>query len=66
VWVNGKFVGYRPYHEAYERPNDIDMDVTDALQPGKRNVIVIRVNTGLGAAGQPGGFYSRLFLYAPK
>jgi len=66
VWVNGKYVGHRPYHEAYERPNAIDMDVTDALLPGKRNVIAIRVNTGLGAAGQAGGFYSRLFLYAPK
>ncbi len=42
------------------------MDVTDALQSGKTNVVVIRVNTGLGAAGATGGFYSRLFLYSPK
>lgn len=66
VWVNGKFIGHRPYHEAYERPNEIDMDVTSALQPGKTNTIAIRVNTGLNAAGQSGGFYSRLFLYSPK
>ena len=38
VWVNGKYIGHREYHEAYERPNAIDMDVTGALEPGKRNV----------------------------
>lgn len=66
VWVNGKYIGHRPYHDAYERPNEIDMDITDALQPGKQNTIAIRVNTSTNAAQQAGGFYSRLFLYAPK
>ncbi|MEK7858934.1 MAG: DUF4838 domain-containing protein [Elusimicrobiota bacterium] len=66
VWVNGRYIGHRPYRNAYERPNELDLDVTAALEPGKRNVIAVRVNTGLGAAAQAGGFYSRLLIYAPK
>jgi hypothetical protein len=65
-WVNGEFVGHRPYHEAYERPNEIDWEVTKALQPGKRNVIVLRVHTGMSAAQAASGLISRLFLYAPR
>jgi hypothetical protein len=64
-WVNGTFVGHRPYREAYERPNEVDFDVSAALRPG-RNVIVLRVQTGLGAAAQAGGLVSRAFLYTPK
>ncbi|MBI4027412.1 MAG: DUF4838 domain-containing protein [Verrucomicrobia bacterium] len=67
VWVNGKFAGYRSYVDAYIRPeSELDVDVTDALQPGKSNTIAVRVNTGLNAAEAPGGFYSRLLLYSPK
>ena len=66
VWVNGRFIGHRGYHEAYERPNPIDMDVTSALVPGQNNCIAIRVHTGLNAAGMSGGVVSRLFLYSPK
>jgi hypothetical protein len=66
VWVNGKFAGHRPYRDAYERPNEINMDVTDAIQPGKKNLIAIRVHTGFNAAQQSAGLTSRLFLYSPK
>jgi len=66
AWVNGKYVGHRPYHEAYERPNELALDVTDAIQPGKTNLIAIRVNTSLNAAAAAGGLVSRLFLYSPK
>jgi hypothetical protein len=66
VWVNGKFIGHREYHEAYERPNPIDMEVTPALKPGERNSVVVRVHTSMNAAAQAGGLTSRLFLYAPK
>jgi hypothetical protein len=65
-WVNGKFVGYRPYHEAYERPNEIDFDVTAALMPGRKNSIVLRVFTGLSATQAASGLVSRGFLYAVK
>jgi hypothetical protein len=66
VWVNGRFIGHREYHEAYERPNPIDMEVTSALKPGERNSIVVRVHTAMNPAAQAGGLTSRLFLYAPR
>jgi hypothetical protein len=67
AWVNGKFAGHKPYHEAYERPtNDAEFDVTSALQAGKKNTVVIRVHTGLNAAQAASGMISRAFLYAPK
>jgi hypothetical protein len=66
VWVNGKFVGRRPYIEAYIRPNAIDMDVTDALVPGQTNTIAIRLHTNYVPAQMAAGLVSRLFLYAPK
>lgn len=66
AWVNGQFVGHRPYHEAYERPNELDFDVSAALQPGKKNIIAIRVHTGMGAAQASSGLISRLFLYSAK
>jgi hypothetical protein len=65
-WVNRRFVGHRPYHEAYERPNEIDFEVSQAIEPGKRNTIVLRVHTGLGASQAASGLVSRLFLYAPS
>jgi hypothetical protein len=63
-WVNGEFIGHRPYREAYERPNEIDWEVTKGLQPGKRNTIVLRVHTGMNAAQGASALISRLFLYA--
>jgi len=66
AWVNGKYVGHRPYKEAYERPSELSLDVTDALQPGKRNVIALRVHTSLNPAVAAGGLVSRAMLYAPK
>jgi len=64
VWMNGQLVGHRPYIPAYVRPNEIDMDVTQALKPGERNCVAIRVHTGLNAAQAGGGLSSRVFLYA--
>ena len=65
-WVNGQFVGYRPYKEAYERPAILDCDVTSAVRPGQVNEIVFRVSTSLSAAQIAEGLYGRVFLYAPK
>jgi hypothetical protein len=65
-WVNGQYVGYRPYLEAYTRPNQMEVDVTSALKPGADNIIVLRVNTGLSVAQSSGGLVSRAFLYSPK
>jgi hypothetical protein len=66
VWINGKFIGHREYHDCYERPNALDMDVSNALIPGKKNVIAIRVHTGLAPAALADGLCSRLFLYSPR
>jgi hypothetical protein len=65
AWVNGTFVGHRPYREAYQRPNEVDLDVTAALKPGQKNCIVLRLHTGLNAAQAAGGIVSRPFLFAP-
>jgi hypothetical protein len=66
LWVNGKYVGHRPYKEAYERPNELHLDVTKAIKPGQKNVITLRVATGLSRAQAAGGLGSRAFLYSPK
>ena len=66
VWVNGQYVGHRPYREAYIRPAEMELDVTDALSPGEVNTIAIRVNTSLAAASAASGLQSRAFLYAPS
>jgi len=66
-WVNGRFVGHRAYHEAYERPtSEMDFDVSQAIEPGKKNTIVLRVHTGSNASQAASGMISRAFLYAPK
>ncbi len=64
-WVNGRFVGYRPYQEPYVRPAQMECDVTDVLVPGATNVIAVRVNTSLSEAAAAEGLYCRPFLYAP-
>ena len=49
-WVNGHYVGHRPYQEAYVRPAEMELDVTEFVRPGQTNVIAIRVDTSLSAA----------------
>jgi hypothetical protein len=66
AWVNGKYVGHRPYRESYIRPNDMELDVTDALRPGKSNNVSIRVSTSMNRTAVAGGLLSRLFFYSPK
>ncbi len=66
LWVNGQYIGHRPYRESYERPSTLDLDVSAALKPGERNTIVIRVSTGSSRAAVAGGLSSRLFLYSPS
>lgn len=66
VWVNGRYVGHRPFIDAYIRPNPIDLDITDALEPGRTNTVAIRVHTNFVPSAMAAGLVSRLFLYAPK
>jgi hypothetical protein len=65
-WVNGKYVAHRPYKEAYIRPAPMEVDVTDAVLPGERNLVTLRVNTSLSPAQAAEGLYSRPFFYTPK
>ncbi len=65
VWVNGRYIGHRP-HQLWWRgaaAHRIDLDITDAVRPGQRNMIAIRV---LKDADAGGGIYERGFLYAPS
>ena len=64
-WVNGQYVGQRPYLEAYIRPAPMELDVTNALRPGP-NAIAIRVSTSLAAAQAADGMMGRAFLYSPR
>lgn len=66
AWVNGSYVGHRKYQDAYERPCEMILDVTDAIKPGETNTVAIRVHTGLAPAQAASGLLSRLFLYSPK
>jgi len=66
VWINGQYAGHRALREAYERPNELDIDVTDLLVPGKKNSVTIRINTWTNATQMADGIVSRLFLYSPK
>ena len=65
-WVNGEYIGHRPYAEAYTKPIEVRLDVTSAIAPGKANEIALRVGTGLNAASAAGGLQCRGMLYAPK
>jgi len=65
VWVNGQFVGKRGHLDSYWRPAPVEFDVTPFVQPGKTNIVAVRVTTGFNNAGSTDGFMGRLFLYSP-
>ena len=65
LWVNGQYIGHRPYWETYVRPNPMEEDVTAALRPGASNVITLRVSTSLNRTAVASGLLSRAFLYSP-
>jgi hypothetical protein len=66
TWVNGKYVGHRPYRETYERPNQMELDVSDAIRPGQSNLVTIRVSTAANPSALVGGLTSGLFFYTPR
>ncbi|MBD3186333.1 DUF4982 domain-containing protein, partial [Candidatus Bathyarchaeota archaeon] len=57
IWVNGKRVGFRPYGYA-----TFCYDITDAVIPGRNNIIAIRVdNTGVSSRWYAGsGIYRKV------
>jgi hypothetical protein len=64
LWVNGKYVGRRPYMEAYIRPAQLELDVTNVLRLGETNQVTLRVNTSLNPAQAASGLMSVLFLHS--
>lgn len=65
VWVNGTFALHRGHIEPYCRPAELQCDVTNLIQPGKKNVIAVRASTGFCPSAVADGFMGRLFLYTP-
>jgi hypothetical protein len=65
VWVNGRYVGHRPYIGVWFRPHTLDLDVTRVLEAGKKNRITFRVLCNWDVWGA-NGMYERLFLYSKK
>ena len=66
TWINGEYVGHRPYNEAYIRKDmEMGFDVTRQVREGK-NVIGVRVSTGSNHLEAAEGFLGSLFLYSPK
>ena len=64
IWVNGRFVTYRPFKDPWWRNpyNDtFDIDITEAIQRGRTNTIAIRVDNRQGL----GGIFRRVFLWSP-
>ena len=63
VWINGNYVGHRPWKLWWEGREGLEMDVdaTGKVKPGD-NVIAVRVWNN----AEPGGMLRRGFLWAPK
>ena len=61
VWVNGQYAGRNDFKQGWFRPQELDMDVTSYLKPGK-NVITLRVLCYEEYFGA-NGLYERPFLY---
>ncbi len=64
VWINGHYAGHRPWIEPNDHPAPMELDVTNLLQPGKKNVVAVRVSTGTNRSQAAEGFFGRLFLYS--
>ena len=65
VWIEGRFVAYRPFALPWWRNgyNDtFDIDASSALTPGRPHTIVIRVDN----KHEWGGIFRRVFLWSPN
>ena len=65
IWVNGEFVTYRPFKLPWWLGNGynttFDIDLSSAIEPGRDNTIVIRVDNEF----EWGGIFRRIFLWSP-
>ena len=65
VWVNGKYAGHRPYLSPWSRPQEIEVDISRMIEPGKTNQIALRILCNYDVFGA-NGIYERMFIYARK
>jgi hypothetical protein len=61
VWINGGYAGHKEHKIWWSRPQSFELDVTDRIRPGEKNVIAIRVLNDADI----GGLYRRAFLWSP-
>lgn len=62
VWINGKYVHHEPHKVWWWGNHEFDVDITDAVEPGKTNTIAIRVWN----KAEHGGLLRRGFFWSPK
>jgi hypothetical protein len=62
VWVNGRYAGHKPGSLWWYHNHAFELDVTDLIEPGRKNTIAIRVLN----PSEIGGLFRRGFLWAPK
>jgi hypothetical protein len=62
VWVNGQYAGRRAYTMPWSRPQEMNMDISRLVRPG-RNQITFRVLNNVDVLGAS-GIYERMFIYA--
>ena len=62
VWINGKFVGYKPYSLWWYHNHDFELDITEAIKFGQENTIAIRVLN----SSEIGGLMRRGFFWSPN
>jgi len=60
VWVNGKYAGHKPHGLWWMQGNGFDLDVTRLIQPGRENIVAIRVwnDADVGGISRRGFFWS--------
>ncbi len=62
VWINGKYAGHKTSSVWWYHNHAFELDVTDLIEPGRKNTIAIRV---LNPA-DIGGLFRRGFFWSPK
>ena len=62
VWINGKYAGHKTSSIWWYHNHAFELDVTDLIEPGRKNTIAIRV---LNPA-DIGGLFRRGFFWSPK
>lgn len=65
VWVNGQYAGRTLYKSPWFRPQEVDIDITPFVKPGRENLIALRVRCDEDYFGV-NGLYERPFIYMER